>query len=134
MKEYRNFVSEKHIHMTPIVSDYKTFLENNQPQSDTPSEDGKDVKIFYTMETKRIGIPAGSDRGISKDDKRSTFDKIFKRIKDEESFVNFCSVADAVYANEIKGALVKQNVNREALIKNLLKICEEFNPGSKKID
>lgn len=87
MKEYRNFVFQNPTKMeNNIITSYTTFVKENNSQSELP-QDGKDVKIFYTVETKRIEIPAGSDRGNSKDDKRSTFDKIFKRIKKVSKFI-----------------------------------------------
>lgn len=87
MKEYLNFVVQNSIHMekSSIVSDFKTFLEN-QVQSETQNDDGKEIKMFYTVETKRIQIPVGSDIS-SKDNKRVTFDKIFRRIKKVSKFI-----------------------------------------------
>jgi len=89
MEKYSNFVLPKSNQMERIVSDYQTFLkEEVQNQSETPeTNDGKEIKMFYTVETKRIQIPVGSDTHSKKDNKRSTFDKIFKRIKKVSKFI-----------------------------------------------
>jgi len=83
MKEYCNFVSPKSNQMERIVSDYQTFLKENQ--SETPeNNDGKNIKLFYTLETKRIEIPVGGETSSSK---KETFDKIIKRITKISKFI-----------------------------------------------
>jgi len=89
LKEYRNFVVQNTTYMeTPkrIVSDYSTFLK--EEAQNTPVEnDGKNIKLFYTIETKRIEIPVGGEIGMSQDDKKETFDKIIKRITKISKFI-----------------------------------------------
>ena len=89
LEKYSNFVIPNSNQMERIVNDYPTFLkEEAQNQETTPVEnDGKNIKLFYTIETKRIEIPVGSETGIRQDDKKETFDKIIKRITKISKFI-----------------------------------------------
>lgn len=95
--KYSNFVSSNPNHMKPLVDDFKTFLlkENVREDSEEPFGkktldsigDGKDIKLFWTLETKRIEIPVGSEEHTKNDDKNSTFEKIIKRITKLSKFI-----------------------------------------------
>jgi hypothetical protein len=87
IKKYRNFVVQKYNNMErpTIISDYNTFLKEQVSQD--VENDGKNIKIFYTVETKRIEVPIGSDTGSSIDNKKAKFEKIFRRIKKVSKFI-----------------------------------------------
>ena len=89
LEKYSNFVIPNSNQMERIVSDYPTFLkEEAQNQETTPVEnDGKNIKLFYTLETKRIEIPVGGETGLKNDDKKATFDKIIKKITKISKFI-----------------------------------------------
>ena len=89
INKYSNFVFPNSNQMERIVSDYQTFLkEEIQNQSETPeNNNGKDIKLFYTMETKRIEIPVGSETMSKGSDKKATFDKIMKKITRISKFI-----------------------------------------------
>jgi hypothetical protein len=67
-----------------FVVDYNTFVKE-EVQND---QDGKDIKLFYTVETKRIQIPVGGEDAKDKySNKKLQFDKIFKRISKISKFI-----------------------------------------------
>jgi len=76
--KYRNFVSSNLNQMEKIVNDYQTFLKEESQVQEV--SDGKNIKLFYTLETKKIEIPVGGEAGSKYDDKKATFDKIIKRV------------------------------------------------------
>ena len=79
--KYCNFVSSNSNQMEKIVNDYQTFLkEENQKKDVQEVNDGKNIKLFYTLETKKIEIPVGGEASAKYDDKKATFDKIIKRV------------------------------------------------------
>ena len=98
IEKYCTFVLPKTTQMenNKFVSDYSTFLKEeiqnkeNDGVSDGVSDgvnDGKDIKLFYTLETKRIEIPVGGETSIKSEDKKSTFEKIIKRITKISKFI-----------------------------------------------
>lgn len=86
--KYSNFVSSNPNHMKkPLVDDFKTFLLKENTENEETIGDGKDVKLFWTLETKRIEIPVGSEEHTKNDDKNVTFEKIIKRITKLSKFI-----------------------------------------------
>jgi len=93
--KYSNFVLSKSNQMEKIVNDYQTFLETSTTEEtpETPEnqieteKDPKDIKLFYTLETNRIEVPVGTDVISKTGNKKSTFDKIIKKITRISKFI-----------------------------------------------
>jgi hypothetical protein len=80
MRNYITFAELNHNNMGKIVNNYTEFLQENV--------ENDEIKMFYTLETKRIEIPVGSDTTTTKNDnKKELFLKIIKKISNICKFI-----------------------------------------------